>query len=171
MAEALSASAPVLFVEPPASMLHQPLRPTLSHPLGGRPPRVLSSTLAHLTTAVLPGHTRPGPNRLALPMIRAAISDAVHQLYPAESRTEPTAVLLSSRVEDLWSAVPSCRTLFYATDDGVAGAAMMGISRQRLVRDEAATLGRVDAIAVVSPRVAGSVRRRRVRGHADTQRL
>jgi teichuronic acid biosynthesis glycosyltransferase TuaH len=83
-------------------------------------------------------------------MVRRAARRAVERLYGSGNR-EPVAAVLSSRAEDLGHALPARRTVFYATDDGVAGADMLGLPRARLLRVEARTLRWADAIAAVSP--------------------
>jgi teichuronic acid biosynthesis glycosyltransferase TuaH len=150
MAEALSHYRPVLFAEPTVSMLTRLKRPELSGVLEKPALQVLNPRLAHLTTAVVPGHTRPGLHYLVPPMVRRAARRAVDRLYGPDDR-HPVAAVVYSRAEDLGEAIPARRTLFYATDDGVAGAEMLGLPRERLLRIEARTLNSVDAVAVVSP--------------------
>lgn len=147
MAEALSRLAPVLFVEPPISSLTR-LPPHLAETARRPWLRVLGPRLAHLSPRVLPGITRPGLHRLVAPLMRRAVRAALTRLY---GRGEgPVAAVVASRVEDLWSAVTARRRLFYATDDLVAGAELLGIPRARLIRDEARALRDADVIAVVS---------------------
>lgn len=151
MAEALSRLGPVLFVEPTISMLTRVKRPDLSGALNKPALQIRNPRLAHLTTAVVPGQTQPVLHRLVPPMVRRAVRRAVTRLYSGSDRRQPVAAVLSSRTEDLGGPLPARRTLYYATDDGVAGAQMLGLPRERLLRIETRTLSRVDAIAVVSP--------------------
>ena len=148
MASALSHRRPVLFVEPPVSALTSWRRPELGSLTRGPRLRTLSPSLAHLVTSVIPGHSRPGLHRLVPPMVRRATARAVAQLFPGD--TGPLAAVVSSRVEDPGLGLPAGRRLFYATDDLVAGAGMLGLPRERLLREEARSLRRADAVAVVS---------------------
>ncbi|GAA1789003.1 glycosyltransferase family 1 protein [Planosporangium flavigriseum] len=149
MVEALSRFRPVLFVEPPVSALTRLKRPELGGLLDQPRLRVLGPRLAHLVTPVVPGYSRPGLHRLVPLIVRRATRQAVDRLYGSASR-EPVAAVISSRFEDSGSALPARRRLFYATDDLVAGAEMLGLPRNRLLREEARSLHRADTVAVVS---------------------
>ncbi|MEU3454308.1 glycosyltransferase [Micromonospora sp. NPDC006766] len=149
MAEALSRCRPVLFVEPPVSALTSLKRPELGGLLDRPRLRILNPRLAHLVTPVVPGHSRPGLHRLVPPMVGRATRRAVDRLYGSASR-EPVAAVVSSRAEDPGAALPARRRVFYATDDLVAGAEMLGLPRDRLIREEARALRSADAVAVVS---------------------
>jgi teichuronic acid biosynthesis glycosyltransferase TuaH len=148
MADALSGHAPVLFVEPPISVL-TPLRNRELTSLSAQPSlQVVSARLARLTPWVVPGANRPGIHRLVAPMMRRAVRDSVRRLYAAAEA--PVAAVVSCQVHNLWSAVASRRKLFYSTDDLPAGADLLGLPRARLVRNEFRTLKGADAVAAVS---------------------
>ena len=150
IADELSRLTPVLYVDPPVSALTRLRNPDLAESWKLPPLEVLRPGLARLAPRVTPGMYRPGAYRLVPPLIRRAVRGAVDSLY-GEPDT-PVAALVSTRTEkDLLAAVPARRTLFYATDDMVAGAELMGIPRDRLIAQEAATLDRAQAVAVVSP--------------------
>jgi len=149
MAEALSRFRPVLFVEPLVSALTSLNRPELGHLMRRPRLQVHSPRLAHLVTPVVPGFSRPGPYRLVPPMVRRATRRAIGRLYPSASR-EPLAAVICSRFGDPGDPLPARRRVFYVTDDLVAGAGMVGIERDWLLREEADSLNRADAIAVVS---------------------
>ncbi|MFI7602245.1 glycosyltransferase [Actinoplanes sp. NPDC049681] len=149
MAEALSRFAPVLFVEPIVSALTGFNRPELAGLLDRPRLQVLSPRLAHLVTPVVPGFSRPAVHRLVPPMVRRATRRAVRKLYGPASR-EPLAAVVCSRFGDPGTPLPVRRRVFYVTDDLVAGAGMVGLSRDWLLREEAASLRRADAVAVVS---------------------
>ncbi len=145
----LSRLTPVLYVDPPVSALTRLRNPEAAGSPGRPPLTVLHPRLARLTPHVTPGMYRPGAHRLMPPLVRRAVRAAADRLY-GEPGT-PVAALVSTRTENLLAAVPARRTLFYATDDLVAGAALLGIPRDRLAAQEAATLRRAQAVAVVSP--------------------
>ncbi len=61
-----------------------------------------------------------------------------------------TAVITTT-LDDVLCCIPGARTLFYGTDDHVAGAESHGIPRERWLRAEQRQLQRADVVAVVSP--------------------
>ncbi len=148
IADELSRLTPVLYVDPPASALTGLRNPELAGSWRRPPLTVRHPGLAHLAPRVLPGMYRPGLHHLVPPLMRRSIRRAVTRLH-GEPRT-PVAALISTRVEDLLGAIPARRTLYYATDDLVAGADLLGIPRDRLAAQESATLRRAQAVAVVS---------------------
>lgn len=148
VADELSRLTPVLYVDPPVSVLTQLRNPEFAKSWKLPPLVTLRPGLARLTPRVTPGMYRPGAHHLVPPLMRRAVRGAVDRLY-GEPGT-PVAALVSSRTENLLDAVPARRTLFYATDDLVAGADLLGIPRGRLIAQEAATLRRAQGVAVVS---------------------
>lgn len=149
MAEALSRFRPVLFVEPLVSALTRFNRPELGKLLDRPRLQVVSPRLAHLVTPVVPGFSRPGVHRLVPPMVRRATRRAIAELYGSRAR-EPLAAVVCSRFGDPGSPLPARRRVFYVTDDLVAGAGMVGLPRDWLRHEEAGSLRRADAVAVVS---------------------
>jgi teichuronic acid biosynthesis glycosyltransferase TuaH len=149
MAHALGRYGPVLFVDPSVSVLTR-LRNPLASGVFAAPLQVLGPRIARLVVRVVPGMSRPVLHRLVGPMVARATRAAVQRLFE-DAGTGEVAALLSTRVEPLWSALPARRKLFYSTDDLPSGAAILGVSQQRLLRDESLTLRGADAIAVVSP--------------------
>lgn len=148
MADALSEYAPVLFVEPPVSVL-APLRDSELTSLSAQPSlQVVSARLARLTPWVVPGANRPGIHHLVAPMIRRAVRNCVRRLYSGAD--VPVAAVVSCQIHNLWSAVASRRKLFYSTDDLPAGADLFGLPRARLVRNELRTLKGAHVVAAVS---------------------
>jgi teichuronic acid biosynthesis glycosyltransferase TuaH len=156
IAEALGRHSPVLYVEPPISALTALRNPAYARVFSSAPPlEVLGPRLARVVTRVAPGMYRPGLHRLTAPMVRRATRSAIRRLYPgaraANGWGEPIAGIVSCRVDDLWGTVPARRRLLFATDDLPAGADLLGIPRERLVRNEARALRGADVVAVVSP--------------------
>ncbi|MFI5937443.1 glycosyltransferase [Actinoplanes sp. NPDC051494] len=148
IADELSRITPVLYVDPPVSALTRLRNAELAQSWNLPPLEVLRPGLARLAPRVTPGMYRPGTHHLVPPLMRRAIRRAVDRLH-SEPGT-PVAALVSTRVENLLGAVPARRTLFYAADDLVAGADLLGIPRDRLVAQEAAVLRRAQAVAAVS---------------------
>jgi teichuronic acid biosynthesis glycosyltransferase TuaH len=149
MAEALSRYAPVLYVQPPVSVLTRLNRPDLAGLMQGPPLQVHGPRLAHLVTPVVPGQSRPGLHRLVPPLVRKGARDAIARLYGSRER-DPVAAVVTSRMEYLGDPLPARRKLFYATDDFASGADILGVPRERLIRGQARTLRWADAVAVVS---------------------
>lgn len=148
MALALSRHRPVLFVEPPLSALTRLRSPELAG-LSRQPSlQVVGEDFARLIPWVVPGMTRPGIHHLVPPMMRRAARRAVHRLYGAGG---PVAAVVSCRLEPVFGAIPAARTLYYSTDDLVAGAELIGLPRERLVRQEGLALRTADLVAAVSP--------------------
>jgi teichuronic acid biosynthesis glycosyltransferase TuaH len=150
MAEALGRYGPVLYVDPPISALAPLGRQASPRQAPLQRLEVVGPRLARSVTRGIPGLTRPLLRALVGPMVTRAVRSALAGLFPS-SPPQPVAGVISSRVEPLWAAVPARRRLFYATDDLPSGAALLGISRRRLLADEARTLAGADAVAVVSP--------------------
>ncbi|MGO9221533.1 MAG: glycosyltransferase [Streptosporangiaceae bacterium] len=148
MAAAMTRYAPVLWVDPPLSVI-TPARlsgrvtggivPSLSEPAPG---------ITRLTTVALPGLTRPGVRTTTAPLLRAQISWALRRL-----RVRPSAVV-SGYLEDVLGRWGSAVNVLYITDDHVAGAGLMGLSAGRLRGQERLALARADVVAVVSPTLA-----------------
>ncbi|WP_045747049.1 glycosyltransferase [Actinoplanes rectilineatus] len=143
IADALSRLTPVMYVDPPVSALTQWRNPEQARswqaPLLSSP----RPGLTRLAPRVAPGMHQPVLHHLTPPLMRRAIRKAV-------SANGPVAAVISTRVEDLLHAVPARRTVFYATDDLVAGADLIGIPRDRLAAQEQATLRRAEQVAVIS---------------------
>jgi teichuronic acid biosynthesis glycosyltransferase TuaH len=147
--EELGRTAPILYVEPPVSMLTALRNPVYASQLSASPPlEVLSPRVARVVTRVAPGMTRPVLHRLTAPMVRRATRAAVATLYGGDA---PVAGIISTRAKPLWGTVAARRKLFFVTDDLPAGADLLGEPRERLVMDEARTLRGADVVAVVSP--------------------
>ncbi|WP_456823141.1 glycosyltransferase [Cellulomonas sp. P5_E12] len=147
LALALSAHAPVLFVDPPMSVL-TPLR---KRHLGARLRtrlQVLGPGLARLTPLAPPGVSRPGLRRAALVTTRSAIRRAVRTLD-----ADVHAIVVAS-FDDLLDACPARIKVLWGTDDWVAGASLMGLSADWLRREEARQLAAADLVVAVSPTLA-----------------
>jgi teichuronic acid biosynthesis glycosyltransferase TuaH len=128
LAEALAQDGPVLYVDPPRS------------PSGavrvGLPGRVgvhVSRPEPGVTrlSIVLPGPERPGLRDIADLLLRRAVRRTAAELgHPVAG----AVVAIAHR--DLLDPLPGAPRLFWATDDFSAGAALMGLSGDRLRRGE-----------------------------------
>jgi teichuronic acid biosynthesis glycosyltransferase TuaH len=151
MADHLSRLGPVLFVDPPISPLTSLRNPELRGQFARPALRVVRDGLAVVRPRAVPGMTRPGLHRLVPPLIRRAVRSAVAELHPGELPGVPVRGIVSCRGDDVWGAVPARRRVYFVKDDFAAGAELLGVRRDRLVRQEAESLARADAVATVSP--------------------
>jgi teichuronic acid biosynthesis glycosyltransferase TuaH len=148
----LCARTPVLYVDPPRSLLTPLIHPHLAASLRGPALREVRPGLWWLTPRVLPGAQRPGMYRVTERLIARAARRAVAALGSPD-----TAVVVAT-YDDLLGAVPGSRSVLYVTDDLVAGADLLGLPRHRLRKAEARRAAEADAIAVVSPVLAARFR-------------
>jgi teichuronic acid biosynthesis glycosyltransferase TuaH len=145
MADELSAIQPVLFVEPPVSVLTPLLNRGFAESLRGPALRQVGPNLWRLVPRVLPGAHRPGMHRVTAALLRRKARRA------AATLGRPVSSVVVTGYADLLDAVPGARSLFYATDDLVAGAELIQLPVRRLRAAEARSLACADEVAVVSP--------------------
>jgi glycosyltransferase involved in cell wall biosynthesis len=148
LAMALTRYARILWVDPPASLatVARPgsvvdggVRPTLSE---------VSDGITRLTTAALPGFTRPGVRATTAPLVRAQVRWALRKLG-----IRPYAVV-AGYLEDYLGYWGATVNVLNSTDDHVAGAELMGLSASRIQEQERRAVARADVLAVVSPQLA-----------------
>jgi len=148
LAVALAPYVPVLFVDPPVSVL-TPLRKR--HLRGGAlRPRLTSPHpgITRVTPVAPPGVSRPGLRVLAAAATRSAIRHAVRR-----TTDRPHALVVAS-LDDVLGALPDVRRVLWGTDDWVAGAELMGLSPAYLRRREDAQLGAADLVVTVTRHLA-----------------
>lgn len=153
VAKALAASGPVLYVEPPAPWLITSRSngvSSLPRPLA----RSEANGVAVLRPRALPGFTRPLVRSTTPVLVRRSVRRALQR--------QPGAIVgavLVATPQDLLSVGSArCRAV-YATDDWVAGAELMGLSRRSLLRSQRAQARRADVVIAASPLIAESWRR------------
>ena len=144
MARQLAAYAPVLYVDPPLSVIHARNDPVLARSMRRPALRMLSPRLARVTPIVNPGPTRAGLRAVAPVLHRRAIRKAVEALG-----VRPRAVIAAC-TDDILDAVPADFRVFYATDDFTAGSALMGVARSWLDRAETRQVRKADLIVAIS---------------------
>jgi teichuronic acid biosynthesis glycosyltransferase TuaH len=156
LTESLREYTDVLWVDPPVSPATPKRyrrfsesgpawRPSLTEPMPG---------VWRLAPVVLPGLTRPVVRATTWPLVRRQVRAAVAGL----GRT-PFAVLACSLDDVLrgWSA--GTTTVLYGTDDWVAGAGLMGLPADRLIRAERRAVAAADVVLTVTPKLAQRWRR------------
>lgn len=151
LADALTAHADVLWVDPPVS----PATPRRYRRFASTGPAwrpVLAEQgpgLHRLTPVVLPGLTRPGIRATTWPLVRRHVRWALARLG------RPPVAVVSASLDDVLSGWPAgTRTVLYGTDDWVAGAELMGQDGDRLRADERRTLAAADLVLAVTPELA-----------------
>lgn len=139
LATALSRLGPVIWVDPPMSVVSR-VRRGISLPESTE----VAPGLTRLSVPVVPGVSRPLLRRVALAQV-------VHRVRANLGRQTPAAVIAATvePVLDSIGDLPGLR-IFLATDDSVAGASLWGMSARYLHRAREANLGKADVTIAVS---------------------
>lgn len=145
LATALSRYADILWVDLPVS----PITPASTRYGTGRLPlprlRPVADNVTALFPTVLPFHSRPGIRRTSPVLVRSQISWALRRMG-----RRPDAVLDARLGRMLGGWGEGVTNVLYGTDDFVAGAALMGISAERVRADERYSLDAADLVLAVS---------------------
>jgi teichuronic acid biosynthesis glycosyltransferase TuaH len=153
MAEQLTQFAPVLYVDPPTSFLSRfrnedaatrAFAPGLHH---------IAPGLAVWSARVPPLKERPVGKQLALRVLRASMRSAVRELGSPDVH----AVVVPS-LNPLFGALGERVRVFYAKDDYVAGAGLMGIAASRLAVQAERQPRDADLVVGVSPALVDAAR-------------
>jgi teichuronic acid biosynthesis glycosyltransferase TuaH len=148
LAERLANFAPVLYVDPPQSLLTRIRNPHLAGAMKESPLRLIAPGLARLTPRALPGKGRPGIRRITETTTPRAVRRAIRELGGSVR-----AVVVGS-LDPMFSCWPSARKVLYGSDDFVAGAELMGLSSAWVARCERARLDEADVVIACSPTLA-----------------
>jgi teichuronic acid biosynthesis glycosyltransferase TuaH len=148
MAERLTRWAPVLYVDPPRSVLAARRHRESAAALEGPRLRPLGTRLARLTPVVVPGTSRRPIRPITERLTRRAIGRAVRQLGG------DVEVTVAATVLPVFGAAGERRRVFYATDDFAAGASLMGLDAEWVARCERQALRAADTVVVVSHHLA-----------------
>ena len=155
IAHQLSRTTPVLYVDPPQSILTPVKNPALARALTGPRLRLLAPRLARLTPVVEPFPSRPGMAPLTTAL-------AAHQIRRATSK-------LGGHVQALISAWPLYPVFgssgeqvraYWAQDDFVGGAALLGMNANQLDARERKVAAGADLIIAANTVVADTWRDR-----------
>lgn len=155
MAESLSELTPVLYVDPPISWLTPVRNRAMADSLSSPRLRMVGEKLARLTPVVQPGPSRPG-----MPPITSALTRL--QLRHAVSVLAGTARAIVSAWPQ-FQVFGSCgeqTRVYWAQDDFVGGAALLGLSPKQLDRRERRVAVAADLVVAASPVVADTWRER-----------
>lgn len=157
LAVALSRLAPVLFVDPPMSVLTPLKRPERRDALRGPRLRLVRPNLARLTPMALPGMERPGMVHLTTALTRRAMREAVRAL----GGRVHAQIGMSTSVRTL-GHLGERRKVYWVKDDMVGGADLFGMPAERIAAEEAKLAESADLIIATSADIA---QRWQARGH------
>jgi glycosyltransferase involved in cell wall biosynthesis len=155
LAEQLSRLVPVLYVDPPMSPLTPARKPETAGALASPRLRLQSPRLARLTPLVQPFPSRPGA---------IGVTSALTRRYLRRATAR-----LGGRVDAViagWAQYPvfgSCKEqvrVYWAKDDFVGGAALLGLNARMLDRHERRIAATADLLVVANPVVADTWRER-----------
>ncbi len=155
LARELSRLAPVLFVDPPMSRLTPLRRPEAASAVTGRRLTVVGPGLARLTPVVQPGPSRPGLVHLSTELTRRHLRRAVGALGGQVS-----AVISGWPLYPVKGACRERVSVYWAKDDFVGGAALLGESARLLDVRERRVAAAADLVVAANPLVARTWQRR-----------
>lgn len=153
MAEHLAKWMPVLYVDPPISLLKFFSGSKL--PIAEPGLQVLGPQLARLTTVVQPFHTRPWMASLTSMLARRSIRRAVRQLGG-----DVQAVLSAWPQFPVFGTCDERLRIYWAQDDFVGGAALLRLDAEMLCAREQQTAAEANVIVAANPGVAETWRTR-----------
>ncbi len=143
----LARRIPVLWVDPPLSVVtplrSRVLRRTLATPRLHK----VAPGVVRLVTLAPPYPGRRGVATLTATVARRAIRRAVRYLGL------PVAAMLASCPDPRFDALPEARHIYFATDDFVAGAELMGVSRNHLLAAERRQVDEADVLIAITPEI------------------
>lgn len=155
VAEELTRYAPVLYVDPPSSVLTR-FRNHDARAFAHRPGlRTVHDRLAILSIRVPPLMERPVAKQLALALVRRGIRSGVRQLG-----AERVHALVIPNLEPLFGSAGERHGVLYIKDDYVAGAGLTGLPSRRLQRLSERLPRQADTVVTVSQVLADGLRRR-----------
>jgi teichuronic acid biosynthesis glycosyltransferase TuaH len=141
----LAKRGPVLWVDPPMSVL-TPLRDRATlKALREDRLRQVAPNIIRLTPVTVPGVSRPVLREIALRHARRSVRRAVARIGL------PVHATIVASLKDMLDVVPGAQRVFYGTDDFVAGAKLMGTDAAWLEQLERRVLDSADVVIAISP--------------------
>lgn len=144
----LSRMTPVLYVDPPISLLSPYRNPGVAKALDGPRLRVVRPGLARLTPVVAPGLGRPGLRALARRRTRRLTRRAIRHLGGSVDTT------VAATVNSGFGGVGERQRVFFATDDFSTGGELMGQPARWLSRQQDRLVAEADRLVVISQALA-----------------
>lgn len=155
LAEHLSRLAPVLYVDPPMSSLTQVRHPEAAKALRGPRLRLQQPGLARLTPVVQPFPSRPGATGMTSALTRRHLRRATARLGG-----QVRAVLSGWPQYPVFGSCGEQVRAYWAQDDFVGGAALLGLNAALLDRRERRVAVSADLLVAANPVVADTWRSR-----------
>ena len=155
MAEHLSMLTPVLYVDPPLSRLTQLRNPRIAASLKGPRLRMLTPRLARLTPVVQPGPGRPGLTPVTSALSRHYLRNSTSQLG-----VQVQAIVSAWPQYPVFGSCNEQARIYWAQDDFVGGAALLGLNAAQLDRRERRVAASADLVVAANPMVADTWRER-----------
>ncbi|WP_141014143.1 glycosyltransferase [Nocardioides sambongensis] len=141
----LTSTVDILWIDPPRSAAHvRPLRPSAAHSFVTE----VDHGIRRLIVTTTPFPRRRGVSGLTTRLLRRAIRQAVRR-----DGRQPLATVGTNPYFDA-DAVPGVRAVYYATDDFVAGARLMGTSVRQIGRCERRAVRGSDEVGAITHAVA-----------------
>ncbi len=153
LAEALSATTQVLYVDPPLSPLTWRNNPRIRPALQGPRLRRVAPGIVRLTPVVAPFPFRGPMVHLTTRLVRRALRRAL-----SAARTEPRAMVSTLLYIPVFDLAPQAVHAYWAQDSAAAGAAHWGQSVDRVVASERRLARSADLVLVASPAVVADWR-------------
>jgi teichuronic acid biosynthesis glycosyltransferase TuaH len=152
LARTLSRLAPTLFVDPPLSVITPIRRRAAATALTGPRLTVPQAGIARLTPVVQPFPSRPGMAGLTTVLARRCLRQAVACLGGGRVR----AVISGWPLYPVHGACGEQVSVYWAKDDFVGGAALLGENARQLDVRERRIAKAADLVIVANPLVAGT---------------
>ena len=149
MVTAMARHAHILWVDPPVSPVTAALRRNPTHYSLRPETSVVTPQVTRLTPKAMPGLSRPGIRVTTAALVRLQTRWALRRFG-----IQPFAVVATYPGDLLGYWGGNVVSVFYGTDDYVAGAELMGLSAHYQLRQEIRIVGRADVVAAVSPQLA-----------------
>jgi teichuronic acid biosynthesis glycosyltransferase TuaH len=155
LAEQLCRLAPVLYVDPPMSLLAPARRPDAAEALRGPRLRLQQPGLARLTPVV-----QPFPSRRATTGLTSALTRRHLRRATARLGGRVRAVLSGWPQYPVFGSCGEQVRAYWAQDDHVGGAALLGLNAAMLDRRERRVVASADVVVTASPVLTDTWRRR-----------
>ncbi len=148
IADRLTDFAPILYVDPPVSVLTRWRDPARAASLKGPRLRLIRPGLARLTPVIPPGIHRLGFPEVGDWHLRHQVRRYTSML------TNRVHAVVAAAPSDPFGACDEQLRVVFATDDWVAGAQLMGIAEGQIRRAEARLAAKADLVVAVSETLA-----------------
>jgi teichuronic acid biosynthesis glycosyltransferase TuaH len=145
----------VIYVDPPLSITAARRKPELRRSLDRPRLRVVAPNLARLTPIAPPGMERPGMSIVTSTLMARAVRAAAAKLG-----AKIFAVIESSALVPIMGRCGEELKVYWAQDDFVGSADLLGLSAERIRRGEDRLLATADLVIAANPDVEESVRPR-----------